>query len=140
MTATGGFPDGQGHPPSHPPNDDRLERLVSGVLRIGLAVAGLLVLVGICLLLARQGEARADYHLFHGEPSDLRSLTGIGWEAAALHARGIIQLGLLVLIATPIARVALAAVGFARERDRVYVLIALAVLAGLLWSLFRGPA
>ncbi len=49
--------------------------------------------------------------------------------------QGLIQLGLLLLIATPIARVALSVVGFAIERDRMYVAFTLIVLAILLYSL-----
>lgn len=59
---------------------------------------------------------------------------------AALHGRDIIQLGLLALIATPIARVAFGAFGFARERERMYVTVALIVLAVLLYSLTVGHA
>jgi uncharacterized membrane protein len=50
----------------------------------------------------------------------------------------IIQLGLLLLIATPIARVILAAVGFLFERDRLYFCISLIVLAVLLYSLLHA--
>jgi uncharacterized membrane protein len=46
------------------------------------------------------------------------------------------QLGLLLLIATPIARVMFSAVAFAMERDRMYVGFTLIVLAVLLYSLF----
>jgi uncharacterized membrane protein len=46
------------------------------------------------------------------------------------------QLGLLLLIATPIVRVAFSAVAFALEGDKMYVLFTLLVLAVLLYSLF----
>jgi uncharacterized membrane protein len=54
-----------------------------------------------------------------------------------IHERGrsLIQLGLLLLIATPIARVVFSIVGFAIERDRMYVAFTLIVLAVLLYSL-----
>jgi uncharacterized membrane protein len=55
-----------------------------------------------------------------------------------LHGRGIIQLGLLLLIATPIARVAFAAYGFARQRDWMYVGIAAFVLSVLLYGVFAS--
>jgi uncharacterized membrane protein len=48
--------------------------------------------------------------------------------------RGLIQLGLLFLIATPIARVCLSVVGFSIERDRLYIVCTLIVLAILLYS------
>jgi uncharacterized membrane protein len=47
----------------------------------------------------------------------------------------VIQLGLLILIATPVARVIFSLVGFVLERDRVYVAITLAVLAILAYSI-----
>ena len=52
-----------------------------------------------------------------------------------LRGRGIIQLGLLLLIATPVARVALSIFGFAKERDRMYVVFTLIVFSILLYSL-----
>jgi uncharacterized membrane protein len=74
--------------------------------------------------------------VFHGEPNQLRTISGILREALAFQGRGIIQLGLLLLIATPVARVALSIVGFAAERDRMYVGFAAIVLVILLYSLF----
>ncbi|MFZ3368535.1 MAG: DUF1634 domain-containing protein, partial [Candidatus Sulfotelmatobacter sp.] len=66
---------------------------------------------------------------------DLRSVGGILRDAVALRGRGIIQLGLLLLIATPVARVAFSIFGFAEERDRLYVIVASIVLLVLLYSL-----
>jgi uncharacterized membrane protein len=53
-------------------------------------------------------------------------------------AGAIIQLGILLLIATPIARVAFALLAFAIERDRLYICISLTVLAVLAWGMLRG--
>jgi uncharacterized membrane protein len=55
-----------------------------------------------------------------------------------LAAKGIIQFGLLFLIATPIARVAFSVIAFALQRDRVYVSVTLIVLGLLLYSLVGG--
>ena len=66
-------------------------------------------------------------------------MQGIAEEAAALHSAGIIQLGLLLLIATPVMRVVLAVVGFALERDHLYTIVSLIVLAVLMYS-FLGHA
>jgi uncharacterized membrane protein len=85
--------------------------------------------------LRQRGQVKVDYGVFRGEPSDLRGLRGIWHAARGLRARGIIQLGLLILVATPVARVVLAAIAFARERDWLYAAIALIVFAGLLFGL-----
>jgi uncharacterized membrane protein len=79
-----------------------------------------------------------DRGVFRGEPADLRSAGGILRYAFGLSGRGIIQLGLLVLIATPVARVAFSVFAFLREGDRLYVGVTLVVLALLLYSLGVG--
>ncbi len=120
-------------------SDARLAQWIGNLLRLGVATAASVVLVGGAVYLARHGLEAPSYHAFRGEPSQLRTLGGILGEALGLRGRGIIQLGLLLLIATPIARVAFAALGFALERDRVYVVVSLIVLATLLFSLAGGP-
>ena len=59
-------------------------------------------------------------------------------EALAFQGSALIQLGLLVLIATPIARVILSVFVFLYERDWPYVFITLVVLGILLYSLLAG--
>ena len=54
---------------------------------------------------------------------------------SALQPRSLIQFGLLLLIATPIARVAFSVIAFAVERDRLYVAFTIVVLMVLVWSL-----
>ncbi len=121
--------------PSIPPPDPRLQHIVGTLLRSGVLLAAAVVLVGGILYLARHGGAVPDYHVFRGQPAGLRTLAGIVRGAFTLDERGIVQLGLVLLIATPIARVAAAAVAFAFERDRAYVLVSLLVLSLLLYSL-----
>src|SRR6267154_1796982 len=79
-----------------------------------------------------------NYQVFQGEPEELRTVIGIFHEALALHGRGLIQLGLLILIATPIARVAFSVVAFLYQRDWVYVAVTLMVLGLLVYSLLGG--
>jgi uncharacterized membrane protein len=116
--------------------DRKVEDLVGNLLRAGVIVAALLVFCGAVVYLAKHGGEPADYRVFHGEPNQLRTIPGVLREAFALQGRGIIQLGLLLLIATPVARVVLSILGFAAERDRLYVGFATIVLAILLYSLF----
>ena len=83
----------------------------------------------------RHAHEPADYRVFRGEPSEFRTIPGVIHSVINGRGRGLIQLGLLLLIATPIARVAFSIVGFAIERDRMYVAFTLIVLAVLLYSL-----
>lgn len=87
------------------------------------------------MFLARHGLQRPEYHMFRGEPGTLRTIKGIISDVTRFGGRGLIQFGLLLLIATPIARVAFSVIGFARQRDWLYVLITLAVLFLLSYSL-----
>ncbi|HXM64359.1 MAG TPA: DUF1634 domain-containing protein [Terriglobales bacterium] len=115
--------------------DQKLENMVGNLLRAGVSLSALVVLFGGIIYLARHGREPASYKVFLGEPSDLKSLSGIVREAFGFRGRGIIQLGLLLLIATPVARVALAIWGFAEEHDRMYMIFTGIVLIVLLYSL-----
>jgi uncharacterized membrane protein len=120
--------------------DERVERLLGNLLRAGVLTAAAFVLAGGVWYLIRSGGAPADYRVFRGEPSELRSLGGILGGLLALTPRRLIQFGLLLLIATPVARVMFSAVAFLLEGDRTYVVITLIVLATLLYSLSGGIA
>ncbi|MFB2894857.1 DUF1634 domain-containing protein [Aerosakkonemataceae cyanobacterium BLCC-F50] len=72
-------------------------------------------------------STQADPLINHGEQTN----------ALSFRRRGLIQFGLLILIATPILRVAFSAIAFAKQGDRTYLIITLLVLAILLYSLFN---
>jgi uncharacterized membrane protein len=115
-------------------SDEKLELIMGNLLRIGVMIAALVVFAGGCIYLLHQGHSRPDYRNFHGEPASLRTVQGIAEEAAAMHSAGIIQLGLLLLIATPVMRVVFAVVGFALERDYLYTIVSVIVLGVLMYS------
>ena len=115
--------------------DLKIEIVIGNLLRAGVTLAATVVVVGGLLFLARYGFAPANYRNFSGEPSNLREWSGIVQAALGLHGRGIIQLGLLLLIATPVARVAFSAFAFAMEKDWLYVGITALVLMILLYSI-----
>ena len=117
-------------------DDLEIEIIIGALLRTGVILAAAVVLLGAGVYLAHYGLDAVNYSTFHGDPAFLRSLTGIVRGALHLDGRAIIQLGLLILIATPVARVGFSAVAFAIERDSMYVGITLFVLAVLLYSLF----
>ncbi len=116
--------------------DRKIENLIGNLLRAGVLSAAFVVLIGGVVYLARHGVEAADYRVFHGEPNQLRTIPGILRETIAFQGRAIIQLGLLLLIATPVARVALSIAGFGAERDWMYVGFASMVFVILLYGLF----
>ena len=121
-------------------SDEQVEQLLGNLLRGGVLLAAAVGIIGGALFLARHGLEPAGHRVFHGEPAELRSVRAIVAGAVALHEAAIVQLGLLLLIATPVARVAFSLVTFILQRDRAYVIVTLIVLALLVFSLAGGVA
>jgi uncharacterized membrane protein len=118
--------------------EQRMDEIIGRLLQAGVSLAAMFVLAGGAVYLARHSTPATNYAVFQGEPQELRTVSGIFHEALVLHGRGLIQLGLLVLIATPIARVAFSAVAFLYQKDRTYVVVTLIVLGLLVYSLLGG--
>ncbi|MGD1090642.1 MAG: DUF1634 domain-containing protein [Bryobacteraceae bacterium] len=117
------------------PSEHDFERWISDLLRTGVALSAAVVLGGGIFYLVARGHEAADYHVFLPAPAAYRGPVGIATAAAHGDALAIVQLGLLLLIATPVARVALSLGIFAREGDRIYIVVTLIVLVVLLSSL-----
>jgi uncharacterized membrane protein len=117
-------------------SERRMDEWMGRLLQAGVLLSAALVFAGGVRYVLLHDLPPTDYRHFAGEPGRYRTLSGIWAEARQLHARGLIQLGLLVLIATPIARVLYSVIAFALQRDWKYVVITLIVLAVLCYSLF----
>lgn len=115
--------------------EQQLEQLLSNLLKYGVLIASTVVLVGGILYLIRYGAEAADYQFFQGEPSKFRSPAGVVIAVLSGSSRGIIQLGLMLLVATPIIRVVISLLAFLQQRDFTYVTITLLVLTALIFSL-----
>jgi uncharacterized membrane protein len=118
-----------------PEDDSIIDGRISILLRSGTYLSAAVIAVGGALLLLRDASARTDFRQFHGQPHYLTSLPGIASYAIHANPRAVIQSGLLLLIATPIARVLFAVIAFAIQRDKLYVFISLIVLLALLYGL-----
>ena len=119
-------------------DDKRVEVFLAKMLRWGVLLAALVVFVGGAWFLAESHEVPQNYRTFRGEPVGLRAVPQIVRQAIALQPLGLIQFGLLLLIATPVARVLFSVLGFALERDWMYALLTLLVLALLVYTLTSG--
>ncbi len=118
-----------------PINDQQVEVMIGTLLRTGVILAAIVVLTGGGIYLFRHGYETPEHRVFHGEPQAWSTLSGIFSEGTLTHGRAIIMAGLLLLILTPIARVAFALGAFALECDWLYVFLTSIVLALLLYSL-----
>lgn len=119
----------------------RAELIISNVLRWGVAISLVLIALGTLFAFIQPGE----YGLHGGTPEDFRNLlahpdlsilTYRGFLNAAAQGHGValIAPGLLLLIATPLLRVAVSIVAFAVEKDYAYVAITSVVLILVLLS------
>jgi uncharacterized membrane protein len=119
-------------------NDRRLQIIIGRLLQIGVLIAAATVFAGGVLYLIQNSSGHVDYRIFSSTGPHLNSFTGIVLSAAHFESLGLIQFGLLLLIATPVARVAMAVAGFALERDRLYTIVSLIVLVILAFSLIHA--
>jgi len=124
-------------PDPHDPHiTPALEKVLSGVLTAGVIAAAITAIIGGALFLSQRGGETTQISPFVGQPSWLTSPLAI--VPAALHADAlaVMQLSVLILIATPVVRVACSLVLFVMKRDGLYVAVTLVVLALLAVGLF----
>jgi uncharacterized membrane protein len=118
--------------------EQKMDDVIGNVLRYGVIIAGAVVLLGGIYYLIRHGLEYPEYRKFRSEPVKLRTFGGIWNLFTSMNARGIIQFGFLLLLATPVARVAFSVFAFMRRRDLTYIFVTLFVLATLIFSLMGG--
>ena len=128
--------------PDKMPDDTKIDQMLGNLLRAGVLLAAVVTAVGGAIYLAKRWDDPApDLHQFkykkdEAPPAEVSSVTGIAVYAFDGRGAGLIQLGVLLLIATPVARVAFSVYAFARQRDVLYVVVTVIVLVLLLFSLF----
>jgi uncharacterized membrane protein len=118
--------------------DEQMRNLLGTLLRVGVLTSASIVLFGGILFFIQHPGLKIDYTEFKAEPERLRNVHTIVLEALRFKSRSIIQFGLLLLIATPVARVLFSLIGFMVEKDKIYILITLIVLIILCSSLFSS--
>jgi uncharacterized membrane protein len=110
-------------------NVRQLELFISGVLRIGVVLSGLLILFGLGVFALTNnindptGVATLDW-IIHGNPF--------------LEPSHILFLGFIILVLTPLSRVATSVVAYAYEHDWTYVVITGFVLVVLVTGMVLG--
>ncbi|MGA2229532.1 MAG: DUF1634 domain-containing protein [Tepidisphaeraceae bacterium] len=122
----------------------KVELLISDLLRIGVSCSLLIVVAGTVLSFAHHPD-------YVSSPQELAKITGKGavfphdlptiW-AEILQGRGraIIMAGLILLVATPVMRVAVSVFAFAKQRDPAFVVLTTVVFVLLCLSFFMGKA
>ena len=118
--------------------DTQLELPMGRLLQSGVILSTAIMIVGGVTYLIRHGAEQPNYRQFHGVEAAFREVPQIFHSVATGRGRGMIQLGVLCMIATPVMRVAFAIYAFSRERDWLYAGISAIVLALLLFGLLKG--
>lgn len=107
---------------------------LANILRGSLMLAVAVAVIGTVLFLWQYPSHEYDYRVFKGEPLDLTQIREI-WQAALnLNSPSILQIGILLLIFTPILRVFTCLLLFLWQRDYLYIGLATFVLAVLIHS------
>jgi len=124
------------------PRVHRVEMLISSLLRIGVITSLSVVIIGTVISFWRHPD-------YTSVPAELRRLTSPGaafpdslrrvWHGVVkLRGQSVVALGLLMLISTPVLRVAVSIFAFVYQRDGRFVLITTVVLVLLLLSFGIG--
>lgn len=105
----------------------KIERSIGYILRIGVIVSAVIILIGMLLLFFQPTNDQV--------PTDLWLIfQGV----LKLNGEAFIMLGLFCLILTPVLRVVVSIVAFAKEKDYLYVIITLIVLVILIIGMTFG--
>jgi uncharacterized membrane protein len=120
--------------------DLQLTALIAGVLRTGVILAGSIVLCGFVVLLVLHQSGAADFRQFTPRAQPIsHGIVGVFQRGLQRHSpRDLIDFGLLLLILTPVVRVAFSIVIFLYEHDPLYVWFTCSVLAVLAYGLLGG--
>jgi uncharacterized membrane protein len=127
-----------GQNPEHEHFDDRRMEVIMGrLLQVGVLLASFVMIAGGLLYMHAHSGETPNYRVFSSEPQRLRHFSGVFEGIQTGDPAALIQLAVLLLIATPVARVAFALIAFLIERDKLFVVISSIVLAVLLYGFLR---
>ncbi len=105
---------------------------IARLLTLCTVLAAVIGVVGVCMaLITRTATQPATLRTFQGTGEAYRTVGSVISNALALDARAIMQVAVIVLIATPVLRVVVTCLLFVRRREWVFVVVSLIVLGGL---------
>jgi len=116
--------------------DHKVQMILGNLLLVGVITAAGVVLFGGILYLFQEGNEIPQYADFKEKSGSLMPISGMVEGLKNLKSMAILQLGILILIATPVMRVIFSIVAFFYEKDYLYIFFTLIVLVILMYSLF----
>lgn len=118
--------------------DRDIQLLIGWILRAGVIISMLIALVGGIIYISRHGHEHISYIQFKGVPDFVHTPQGIWQGTLHLRGRAIIQLGIVLLVCTPVLRVIVSGIGFLAEKDYLYTGVSLLVLLIIILSALTG--
>ena len=118
-------------------DDRRMETIMGRLLQVGVLLSSFVMIAGGLLYMRAHFGETPNYRVFSSEPQRLRHFGGVLEGIETGDPAALIQLAVLLLIATPVARVVFALIAFLIEKDKLFVLISAIVLAVLLYGFLR---
>lgn len=120
--------------------DKDIQSVIGKMLRWGVLSSAAVTSLGGLLYIFTANKELPPYHTFHDVPAQYKSLRGIFTGLLHLDSLSVIQFGVLILLATPIARVLFSIFAFLLEKDYLYVVISTIVAAIIFFSMIGGLA
>jgi len=115
------------------------ERIISSVLQIGVIVSTAIILLGLISFFAHGNPRSTPYHHYASPAYSFpHSISAIRNSLHSDQGAGLIELGIGILILTPVLRVAASFILFLRQQDRPMSAITLSVLIVLICSFILG--
>lgn len=118
----------------------RLDALISAILRLGMLTSVVLIVLGsvLCFIRDSRYESESGFVTLMQHGAFPHTAMAVWTDAIQGGGMGLVMLGVLVMVATPILRVIVSIIAFALERDVIYTLLTAAVLGLLLIALIAG--
>ncbi|MGB3327389.1 MAG: DUF1634 domain-containing protein [Thermomicrobiales bacterium] len=118
-----------------------MELWVSYTLRIGVTIAAIVILFGVILYVIQGSSGAGHLQSMDDLKPGQKNTIDVSWSSIwnglkDFQSIAIIQVGLLILLLTPVTRVALTLLLFLQDRDRIFAVITATVLAILLLGFF----
>jgi len=117
-----------------------MQTIIGRMLRWGVFSSAIVTSLGGILYIFTADKNLPDYHSFQDVPDQYKTISGIFKGVLHFDSLAIIQFGVLLLLATPIARVLFSLIAFLIEKDYLYVVITTIVLGVICYSIIGGIA
>ena len=117
--------------------------VIAYALRTGVIISAIFIITGIVLLFAFHGSSGFTINQIASPHSPVNSSIYVPYRVfsglSKLNPLDFVYMGLMILIATPVLRVLLGIIQFAKEGNKLYTIITIIVFFNLMFAIFILP-